>query len=56
MIGAMAGMTVIAMRAAFDDGGPSATHRRELTLALVGGALVGGAYGWFVLAERYSCD
>ena len=54
MMGVMAGMVVIGMTAW--DGGSSPAHRREVTLALAGGALVGGVYGWFVLAERYSCD
>lgn len=54
MIGVMGGMALIAMTAW--DEGPSAAHRRETTLVLSGGALLGGAYGWFVLSERYSCD
>ena len=54
MIGVMGGMALVAMTAW--DAGPSAAHRRAVTLVLSGGALLGGAYGWFVLSERYSCD
>jgi len=53
IVGVMASMMVVGILAG--DSGPSAAHRRQTAFILSGGALVGGVYGWFSLADRYSC-
>ena len=53
MVGVLASMMVVGIMAG--DSGPSAAHRRQTAFILSGGALVGGVYGWFSLADRYSC-
>lgn len=53
IVGVMASLMVVAIMAG--DGGPSTAHRRQAALIMSGGALVGGVYGWFALAPRYSC-
>ena len=55
IVGAMGSVLVMGLAAWNWDSGPSAAHRREIAWVVSAGALGGGIYGWFVLADRYSC-
>ncbi len=54
IVGTMGGMVVLGLTTW--DRGPSPGRSREVALVLSAGALVGGVYGWFKLADQYACD